>query len=143
MGTVKDIGLKSTRIVTLNGQELVVSNHEITSARINNYKKMQKRRIVFSFGVKYETPLKKLKKIPLIVKNILDKTELAELNRVHFKSFGDFSLVYEVVYFMLVPDYNKYMDTQQEINLALKREFEREKIEFAYPTQTIYYSKIK
>lgn len=143
MGIVEDIGFKSTRIRTLQGQELVISNHEMTNTRVNNYKKMKKRRIVFTFGVTYETPLKKLKKIPQIVKKIVDKVELAELNRVHFKSYGDFSLIYEVVYYMLVPDYNKYMDTQQEINLALKEAFEKEKIEFAYPTQTIYYSKMK
>lgn len=143
LGTVKDIGLKSTRIITLHGQELVISNHEITSTRINNYKKMKKRRITFSFGVTYETSTKKLDKIPKIMKKILDKIKLAELDRIHFKSFGDFSLVYEVVYYMLISDYNKYMDVQQEINLNLKKEFEKEKIEFAYPTQTLYLSKMK
>ena len=143
MGTVKDIGLKSTRLRTLQGQELVISNHEMTSARINNYKRMKKRRIQFSFGVTYETPLKKLKKIPSIVGKILKEAKNAELDRVHFKSFGDFALLYEVVYYMLVPDYTAYMDTQQEINLALKKAFEKEGIEFAYPTQTIYYNKMK
>lgn len=143
LGTVKDIGLKSTRIQTLKGQELVVSNREMTNTRINNYKKMKKRRITFEFGVTYQTPLKKLKEIPKTVKKIVKETKNAELDRVHFKSYGDFALIYQVVYYMLVPDYNKYMDTQQEINLALKEEFERAGIEFAYPTQTIYHQKIK
>ena len=143
MGTVKDIGLKSTRIQTLQGQELVISNHELVNTRIHNYKKMKKRRIVFTFGVTYETPIKKLEKIPKIVEKIFDKLELAELDRVHFKSFGDFSLVYEVAYYMNVPDYKSYMDTQQQINLALMKAFQKEKIEFAYPTQTIYVNKIK
>lgn len=143
LGTVKDIGLKTTRINHLKGQELVVSNREMTSARIHNYKKMKKRRITFSFGITYDTPLRKMKKIPKIVKNIFKDIKLAEIDRVHFKSYGDFSLIYEVVYYMQVPDYNTYMDTQQEVNLALKEAFEKEKIEFAYPTQTIYYSKMK
>jgi small-conductance mechanosensitive channel len=143
MGTVKDIGLKSTRIQTLQGQELVISNHELVNTRIHNYKKMKRRRIVFTFGVTYETPIKKLKKIPKIVEKIFKKLELAELDRVHFKSFGDFSLIYEVAYYMNVPDYRAYMDTQQQINLELMKAFQKEKIEFAYPTQTIYVNKIK
>ena len=143
MGTVKDIGLKSTRIQTLQGQELVISNHELVNTRIHNYKKMKRRRIVFTFGVTYETPIKKLEKIPKIVEKIFDKLELAELDRVHFKSFGDFSLVYEVAYYMNVPDYRAYMDTQQQINLELMKALQKEKIEFAYPTQTIYVNRIK
>lgn len=143
MGVVQRIGIKSTRIQTLQGEELVVSNNDLTSTRIHNYKKMKKRRVVFSFGVTYDTPVKKLKKIPKIVMDIIGKTELAEINRVHFKSFGDFSLIYEVVYYVDTGDYNKYMDTQQGINVALKERFEKEKIEFAFPTQTVYVSKMK
>jgi small-conductance mechanosensitive channel len=141
MGTVKKIGIKSTRIETLQGEELVVSNRELTTARVHNYKKMDKRRIVFSFGVAYETSSEKLRKIPEMVKSIILKTDLAELDRVNFKEFGDFSLNYEVVYYVSVPDYNKYMDIQEKINLELKDQFEREQIEFAYPTYTIQMEK--
>jgi len=143
MGVVKNIGIKSTRLQTLQGQELVISNKELTEKRINNYKKMEKRRITFGFGIEYETLTEKLKKIPQIVKDIIDNIELADLDRVHFKRFGDFSLDYEVVYYIKTSDYTKYMDIQQEINLALKQEFEKQEIVFAYPTQTIYLSKIK
>lgn len=138
LGVVKKIGIKTTRIQTLHGEELVVSNRELTETRVHNYKKMERRRIVFSFGVKYETPTEKLKKIPSIIKGIIDKTELADIDRVHFKSFGDFSLNFEVVYYLRSSDYNKYMDTQQEINLAIKGQFEKKGIEMAYPTQTVY-----
>lgn len=141
MGVVKKIGIKSTRIQTLQGQELVVSNKELTEIRVNNYKKMEKRRISFTFGVEYDTTGEQLKKIPAIVKGIVDKVELAELDRVHFKEFGDFSLNFEVVYYLATSDYNKYMDVQQEINLNLKEEFEKEKIVFAFPTQTIFLAK--
>jgi small-conductance mechanosensitive channel len=141
MGVVEKIGIKSTRIRTLQGQELVVSNQELTSTRINNYKKMQKRRIVFGFGVIYDTPVAKIKKIPQIIKEIAGNMELVDLDRVHFNKFGDFSLNFEVVYYLGTSEYNTYMDVQQEMNLAIKEAFEKEGIEFAYPTQTVYLNK--
>jgi len=140
-GTVKKIGIKSTRIQTLQGEEMVISNRELTNARVRNYKKMEKRRIVFGFGVTYNTPTEKLKKIPDIVKNTIEKAKAGEIDRVHFNRFGDFSLNFEVVYNLNSNDYNIYMDTQQEINFTLKEEFEKEGIEFAYPTQTILLNK--
>ena len=141
MGTIKYIGIKSTRIQTLQGQELIVSNKELTTARINNYKRMEKRRIVFGFGVEYGTSLKKLREINDAIRRIFRKIKLADLDRVHFKEFGNFSLNYEVVYYLNSSDYNKYMDTQQEINFAVKREFEKLGIAMAFPTQVVYVKK--
>lgn len=141
MGIVKHIGIKTTRISTLQGQELVVSNNEMTSSRINNYKKMKKRRISFGFGVEYDTKTVKLKKINEIIGKIFKKVNLADLDRVHFKKFGDSALLYEVVYYLKTGDYTKYMDTQQEINLGIKDAFEKEKISMAFPTQTIHVKK--
>lgn len=143
LGTVKHIGIKTTRIQTLQGQELIISNKELTETRVNNYKKMERRRISFMFGVEYGTKLKQLKKIPSIVKEILDKIKIADLDRVHFKQFGDFSLNFEVVYYVNKPDYLTYMDTQQEINFTLKERFEKEGIVFAFPTQTLYLNKVE
>ncbi|RMF54703.1 mechanosensitive ion channel family protein [Candidatus Woesearchaeota archaeon] len=140
-GTVEHIGLKTTRIRTLQGQELIVSNRELTSIRINNYKRMQKRRVVFNFGVVYDTPTEKLKKINKIVEKIISNNKNLELDRVHFKELGDFSLNFEVVYYINTREYKAYMDAQQEINFALKEEFEKEGIEFAYPTQSIILEK--
>ncbi len=140
-GTVEKIGLKSTRIRAITGEELVVSNRELTEKKIHNFKRMTERRITFTFGVIYETPTQKLKKIPEIIKEIFEKIEMIRLERVHFKSFGDFSLDFEVVYYVLSPDYLTYLDIQQKVNLALKERFEKEKIEFAYPTQTIFLKK--
>ncbi|MBN2459611.1 mechanosensitive ion channel family protein [Candidatus Woesearchaeota archaeon] len=137
MGVVKYIGLKSTRIQALQGQELVMSNTELINSRVNNYKRMEKRRIVFSFGVKYDTGKAKLKKIKGIVGKIFESMKGADLDRVHFKQFGDFSLNYEVVYFVDTPDYNAYMDLQEDINMKLYSEFEKAGIGFAFPTQTI------
>ncbi len=99
---------------------------------------MAERRIVFSFGVVYETPHHKLAAIPGMVREIIEVQENARFDRAHFKAYGDFSLNFEVVYYVLVPDYNVYMDIQQAINLELYRRFEDEGIEFAYPTRTVY-----
>lgn len=142
MGVVKKIGIKSTRIQALQGQEIVVSNKQLTETVVNNYKIMEQRRVVFSFGVKYDTSVEKLKKVDAIVADIISKVELARLDRVHFFKFGDFSLIFEVVYYVATGDYNKYMDVQQEINLALKEMSEKEGIVFAYPTQTIHINKV-
>lgn len=138
MGTVETIGLKTTRIRSISGEEIILSNSDLTSSRVKNYKRMQLRRVVFKIGVTYDTPLEKLKNIPAIIKNIIISVKDAKLDRVHFANYGDFSLIFEIVYYVLSNDYNKYMDIQQEINLKIKEEFEKSKIEFAYPTQTLF-----
>lgn len=140
-GTVKKIGIKSTRLQTLQGQELVISNKELTEHRLENYKKMKKRRITFSVGVTYDTPTTKLKKIPGMIKKIIDKIQLAEYNRAHFTEFADSSLNFEIVYYIKSKEYIKFRDTQQEINLAIKQQFDKNKIEIAFPTRTIYMHK--
>ena len=143
MGTVEKIGIKTTRIQTLQGQELVVSNSELTNSRVNNYKKMKERRVVTNIGVEYSTPTKKLKKINGIVKKAVETTKESRFDRVHFKAFGDFSLNFELVYYVTSPDYVKYMDVQQEINFKIREAFEKEKIVFAFPTQTIHVDSFK
>lgn len=138
MGTVQKIGLKTTRIKALQGEELVVSNKELTSARIQNFKKMQQRRIVFTLGITYDTSLEKCKKIPIIIEEIFSKLPDAQFARAHFFEFADFSLNYEIVYHQLSGDYDQYMDTRQSLNFAIKEAFEAEGIEMAFPTQTIH-----
>jgi small-conductance mechanosensitive channel len=141
MGVVKKIGIQTTRLESLWGQEIIISNRELVSTRINNYKRMEKRRVQFNFGVLYSTSSEKMKRILEIVKSVFENIPGSKLDRVHFKAFGDFSLNFEVVYYVDSGDYNKYMDIQQMVNFALKDRFEKEKIEFAYPTQTILLSK--
>ena len=140
-GTVKKIGLKSTRITTLQGEELVVSNKELTETRIRNYKKMKKRRAAFKIGVEYGTSSEKLKKIPLIIKKIVDKVEGVDFDRAHFTDFGDFSLNFDIVMFVATRDYAVYRDIQQKVNLEIVEAFEKEKIDMAFPTQTVYVKK--
>jgi small-conductance mechanosensitive channel len=141
LGEVQKIGIKTTRIKHLQGQELVVSNKELTSTRIHNYGKMKKRRVVFDFGVVYDTPVKKLKKIPDIIKNVVESAGPTTFDRAHFKKFWESSLNFEVVYYITGSDYNAYMDIQESINLAIMEEFESMGVEFAYPTQTVYLNK--
>ncbi len=140
LGTVEYVGLKTTRIRSLHGEQLIFANSDLTKSRIKNYKRMEIRRIAFKIGVVYQTPADKVKAIPILIRKIIAETQDVRIDRVHFQSFGDFSLVYEIVYFVLSPDYNVYMDKQQAINVAIKEAFESEGIEFAYPTQMLYHS---
>ncbi len=141
LGTVEHVGIKTTRIRSLGGEQLVFSNTDLTNSRVRNYKRMEKRRVVFKLGVTYQTPLEKLKIIPGIIQNIIKNVKDTVFDRAHFFSYGDFSLVFEIVYYVIGADYNKYMDIQQEINFAIKKEFESRGIEFAYPTQTLFVTK--
>jgi small-conductance mechanosensitive channel len=141
LGTVEYIGVKTTRIRSLGGEQLIFSNTDLTDSRVRNYKRMEKRRVVFQLGVTYQTPVKKLREIPKIIENIIKNVKDTIFDRAHFFSYGDFNLIIEVVYYVIGSDYNKYMDTQQEINFAIKEEFEKRGIEFAYPTQTLYLTK--
>ena len=138
LGTVEHIGLKTTRIRSLSGEQIVFSNTDLLNSRIRNYKRMYERRVVSSIGVTYQTPLEKLKAIPTIIREAIEAQEAARFDRAHFKAYGDFSLNFEFVYYVKSPDYNAYMDVQQEINLIIYRRFAEEKIEFAYPTQTLF-----
>jgi small-conductance mechanosensitive channel len=138
LGTVEYIGLKTTRLRSLGGEQIVFSNAELLKSRIRNYKRMFERRIVFGFGVVYQTPHEKLVRIPGMVREIIEMQEKTRFDRAHFKDYGDSSLNFEVVYYVMHPDYNLYMDIQQAINLALFQKFAQESIDFAYPTRTIY-----
>ncbi len=138
MGVVEKVGIKSTRVRALQGEEIVFSNKELTSAQIHNLKKMDYRRNQITIGVVYETSTEILEKIPEIIKGIIEKEEMAEFDRAHFSSFADFSLNFTFVYYTKSRDYTIFMDVQQKILLEIKREFEKEKIEFAYPTKTIH-----
>lgn len=140
-GTIEHIGLKTTRIRSLSGEQLIFSNNDLLKSRIRNYKRMEERRAVFSFGVIYQTPYEKLKRIKEIVTDIIEKEPNARLDRVHFKEYGNSSLNFEVVYFVTTPDMNMYMNVQEAINLDIFRRFQEESIEFAYPTQTLYIQK--
>ncbi|UCC95927.1 MAG: mechanosensitive ion channel family protein, partial [Candidatus Omnitrophota bacterium] len=138
LGTVEYIGIKTTRIRSLGGEQLIFSNTDLTNSRVRNYKRMEKRRVVFQLGVTYQTTLEQLKMVPGLIEKSIKHVKDTVFDRAHFFSYADFSLIFEIVYYVVGSDYNKYMDIQQEINFAIKKEFEAQSIEFAYPTQTLY-----
>ena len=138
LGSVEHVGLKTTRLRSLSGEQVVFANADLLNSRIRNYGRMFERRIVFSVGVTYQTPAEKLKRIPPMIKAAVQAQERVRFDRAHFQSFGDSALVFEVVYYVLSPEYNLYMDIQQGINLTLYEQFGAEGIDFAYPTRTLF-----
>lgn len=138
MGTVERVGLKTTRVRSLGGEQLVFSNANLLDARIRNYQRMQERRIVFGLGVTYETPPALVRDIPAILESAIREAPDTRFDRAHFKEFGDSALTFEAVYYVLLADYNRYMDIQQQINLEVLDRFAERGIEFAYPTQTLH-----
>jgi small-conductance mechanosensitive channel len=138
VGNVEHIGLKTTRLRSLWGEQLIFSNSDLLSSRIRNYGRMFERRIVFAIGVTYQTPRAQLEAIPGLIREAVEAQEHTRFDRSHFKEYGDFSLNFETVYYVTVPEYNLYMDIQQAINLRIHQRFEERAIEFAYPTQTLY-----
>jgi len=136
-GTVEYIGIKTTRLKSLSGEQLILSNSDLTKSRLHNFKRMDRRRIIFNFGVVYDVTGDQLREIPVLLKKIIEEQKSVTFDRAHFINFGSFSLDFEVVYFVENPDYNFYMDIQQNINMRIYEEFQKRKIEFAYPTQTV------
>jgi small-conductance mechanosensitive channel len=136
-GNVEKIGLKTTRLRSLSGEQLVVSNNDLLQSRIRNYKRMVERRIQFMIGVTYDTPREKIAAIPGIIREIVESQEDVRFDRSHFKEFGAYALNFETVYFVVKPDYTLYMDRQQAINLAIFDRFAENGIQFALPTQTV------
>jgi len=138
MGVVKNVGLKTTRIQALQGEEIVISNQELTSTRIQNFKKMDQRRVQLKFGVTYDATPVQLRGVVDTVRSIIESHDNVKFDRAHFSAFGDSSLDFEVIYFVLSGDYVAYMDVQQEINLALYERLLKDGISFAFPTRTVH-----
>lgn len=138
LGSVEYVGLKTTRLRGLSGEQLVFSNSDLLNSRIHNYGRMEERRAAFNIGVTYQTTHEKLERIPKIIREIVENIERTRFDRSHFKQHGDFALIFESVYYVLSPDYNAFMDIQQAVNLQIHKTFEQEGIEFAYPTQKLF-----
>jgi small-conductance mechanosensitive channel len=138
MGTVEHIGIKSCRLRSLSGEQITICNTDLLGSRLRNYGRMLERRVLFTLHVTYETPRDKLKRIPELIADIVRSEEQTRFERAHFAKYGDFSLDFETVYHVLSPDYTKYMDIQQTIFFAIHEAFEREGIEFAYPTHKLW-----
>ncbi|MGE3622773.1 MAG: mechanosensitive ion channel family protein [Bdellovibrionales bacterium] len=137
LGSVEYIGLNTTRLRSLTGEQIVFSNSDLLSARIRNYGRMYERRLDVVLGFEYQTPQDKLEIIPNIIKETILAQDKVRFDRAHFKAFGASTLDFEYVYFVQSPDFNIYMDIQQAINLALRKRFDAEGINLAFPTQTL------
>jgi small-conductance mechanosensitive channel len=142
-GTVERIGIKTTRLRSLSGEQIVCANSDLLGSRIHNFKRMAERRVVFRLSPAYETPIDKLEQIPAQIEEIIEDQSLTRFERAHFLGFGDSALIFEVVYWVLTPDHNSYMDIHQAVNFAIMRKFQEKKVEFAYPTQTLYVPALK
>lgn len=139
-GSIEHIGLKTTRLRSLSGEQIVCSNTILLQQTIHNYKRMQQRRIVFKFGINYGTPAEKVRQIGSMVKEIIQDVPDTRFDRAHFLAFDESQLTFEVVYFVLSAEYNKYMDIQQEINLQLMAQLEQKQIRFAFPIRRVEFT---
>jgi small-conductance mechanosensitive channel len=143
MGAVEKIGVKTTRIRALSGEQIVVSNAKLLSENIRNYQRLYERRVEVRLNILYETPIEKLEEIPGWIRAAIDEAGGTRFDRAHFKEYGESGLVFEYVYFALTADYNRYMDTQQKINLALFGRLAEEGVTFAYPTRMLRFEPIE
>jgi MscS family membrane protein len=137
LGTIEHIGVKTTRIRSLSGEQIILSNSDLLNSRVHNFKHFKERRIAFRLGVIYQTPRALLERIPDMLREAVEETPRTRFDRAHFAEHGDFALTFEIVYYVLSPDYSIYMDTQQAINLGIHRRFEDAGVSFAYPTQEV------
>ncbi len=138
LGSVEHVGLKTTRVRSLSGEQLIFSNSDLLSSRIRNYGRMFERRVVFNIGVTYDTPREKLERIPGMIRRAIEAQEKTRFDRSHFNKYGDYALQFETVFYVLTADYNRYMDIQQAVNFSIHQAFEEQQIEFAYPSQTLF-----
>ena len=138
LGAVEHVGLKTTRLRSLSGEQLVFANSDLLTSRIRNFGRMYERRVVFQLGVTYQTPQERLVEIPGIIREAIEEQENTRFDRSNFAKYGDFALNFETVYYVLAPDYGLYMNIQEKINLKIRERFLAEEIEFAYPTQKLF-----
>lgn len=140
-GTIEHVGLKTTRIRSLNGEQIIVSNSDLLSSKIRNFKRMETRRVAFTLGLRYDGPKEALKRVPETVKSILSKYEKVRIDRVNFRNYGNSALEFEVVYIFASSDFNLYADTHEKILWEIGDALEQQKIDFAFPTQTVILEK--
>jgi len=141
-GTIEQIGLKTTRIRSVSGEQLVFPNSELLQSTIANYKRMLERRIVFRFGVDYETAPALLRAIPAAVRAIVDAQKIVRFDRCHLLELTDSALAYEVVYYVRSPDFAVHADARQEINVRLLEEMKKMNVKFSLPSKVIYLASV-
>jgi len=140
-GEVEDIGMKSTRLRSLTGEEIVFSNTDLMESRIRNYKSLQRRRVLFTLNLTYQIPSDKLSQIPEIIRAVVEPHEGTIFNHAYFKGFGDSAINFEILYHIETKEFSVYREIVESVNLDLFKRLDEEGIEFAYPTQTVYVEK--
>ncbi len=138
LGSVEYIGIKSTRLRSLSGEQIIISNGDLLGSRVRNYGRMSERRVVFATTLTYDTPVEKIEQVPAVIREIVESQKDTRFDRSHFAKHGDSALEFETVYFVLSPDFNRHMDIQQSINLELHRRLAGMDVEFAYPTRKVF-----
>jgi small-conductance mechanosensitive channel len=141
-GTVEHIGLKTTRIRSVTGEQIIIGNGDLLKSRLRNFRRMYQRRALFNLDVTFDTPVAVLAKLPKMIEQIVTAQSPVKFDRSHIATFGESAIRIETVYYVLDPDYKKYMDVQQAINLAVIERFRAEKVSFAFPTQTVYHTTV-
>ena len=136
-GTVERIGVKTTRLRSVNGEEIIMGNHDLVASRIRNFKRLEERRLVLALSLDYDTPTEVVERVPEMIREIVGSVPKTRFERAHFRAFGDSGLLFEAVYFSLDKEYAAMMDTQQAVNVKLLHRFDAERISFAFPTQTV------
>jgi small-conductance mechanosensitive channel len=139
LGSVEYVGIKTTRLRSLDGEQIVFSNSNLLQSRVRNFGRMKDRRVLFATNVAYETPMEHVERIPAMIREIVEAQEGTRFDRSHFMKHGVASLEYETVYYVLSPDFNRYMDIQQTVNLAIHRKFLELGIPFASATQRVLF----
>jgi len=137
LGSVEHIGLKTTRLRGLGGEQVIFSNGDLLKSRIHNHKRMASRRVAFVLRVAYGASEAQLARVPVLIREVVEAQGTVAFERAHFFNYGEWSLNFEVVYHFQSPDYIAHMDTQQAILLAIYRGFERERIRFAHPLSIV------
>lgn len=137
-GTIERIGLKTTRIRSLSGEQIILTNSDLIASRVRNFERMAERRVAFTIGVAYGTPVEKLEAIPTIIREVISAQNHVRFDRAHFTAYGDFALRFEIVFYVIDPSFTVYMDLLHAVNLEIFRKFHEEGIEFAHLPQTIY-----
>ncbi len=138
LGSVEDIGVRSTRLRSLSGEQIILSNADLLKSRVRNYGRMFERRVVMGHRIAYGTPLEHVREIPRLIREAIEAQPDTRFDRAHFAKHGPDALEFESVYYVLSPDYNRYMDIQQAINLRIHEELAARDVEFAFPTQLLY-----
>lgn len=136
-GTVESIGMKTTRLRSSSGEQIILANGELLKSRIRNWKRMTERRVVLAFSVPYSTPAAAVEGIPGKVRALIEQQDLVRFDRAHFKGVGASALDFEAVYWILTPEYSAFMDRQQAVSLGLLRAFEAEGLSLAQPAPTV------